>query len=226
MAKILFVDDDMDFLQVMCNYLILEMHSVDTARDGREALELLKLSRYDIVILDLNLPRVDGLAVCREYRSEGGSARVMMLTGRTDINDKVRGFDAGADDYLTKPFDSRELSARIRALLRRPIETKHDVLKLGDVCLDMQRHTVSRGGSPLQLAPKEFALLEFFMRNPNQVFSTNSLLERVWCVESEAALDAVRMAITRLRAKLGGDRTDGPIIETIHRVGYRLKVGR
>lgn len=223
MAKILIVDDDEDLAQVLSHLLVMDMHTVDVARDGAEGLSLLQLSQYDVVILDWNLPKMDGVQVCREYRSRGGNARVLMLTGRSDVTDKVKGLDFGADDYLIKPFDSRELSARVRVLLRRPLEARQDVLAMGSLSLDTQNHTVSASGKSLQMAPREFALLEFFMRNPDQVFSVDSLLARVWRVDSEAAQDAVRMSIKRLREKLA-ENEGCPEIETIYGVGYKLKL--
>jgi DNA-binding response OmpR family regulator len=168
------------------------------------------------------LPELSGIELCRQYRSRGGTAPVLMLTGKGTISDKESGFDAGADDYLTKPFHMKELSMRLRALLRRATAFTGDVLRVKDIELEPSNHRATRNGADLNLLPKEFALLEFLMRHPNQVFSAEALLSRVWASETDTTVDAVSTCIKRLRKKI--DSEDQPsLIRTVHGVGYKLQ---
>jgi len=221
MAKILLVEDDQSLAKLVRNWLSLEHHVVETVEDGEEALHRLKVSEYDLVILDWTLPKLTGVEVLKEHRRMGGQTPVLMLTGKDKISDKEEGFDAGADDYLTKPFHGKELTARIKALLRRPALLVKDLLRVGDLSLEKQNFSVHRGDNEIRLLPKEFALLEFLMRHPNQVFSAEALLERVWVSESESTVEAVTTCIKRLRRKLESDGSSSPIV-TVHGVGYKL----
>lgn len=221
MAKILIVEDDVALSESLKAWLETEMHRVDTVGDGLTALEYLKSSEYDLVILDWNLPGCEGIDVCRDYRNSGGDAYIIMLTGQSTQSHKEAGLDTGADDYVTKPFDSRELAARIRALLRRPPNINNNVVNVADLSLDMKSHQASMNGKPLKLMPLEFSLLEFMVRHPSEVFSCESLLKRVWSADSEVGLESVYTCITRLRRKLkAGGRAD--LIETVHGVGYKF----
>src|SRR5262249_466480 len=161
--------------------------------------------KYDMVVLDVNLPKLSGLDVCKQFRESGGSTPILMLTGKDAIDDKERGLDAGADDYLTKPFHLKELSASVRALLRRPNTFTGDVLRSGDLILETSTFRVSRDGEDIQLSQQEFALLEFLMRNANQVFSPEALLDRVWKSSSDVSPAAIRTHIKMLRKKLDKD---------------------
>lgn len=221
MTKILLVEDDQALSKLVRNWLSLEHHAVETVEDGEEALHRLKVSEYDLVILDWTLPKLAGVEVLKEHRRLGGQTPVLMLTGKDKISDKEEGFDAGADDYLTKPFHGKELTVRIKALLRRPPNLVKDVLRVGELVLEKENFSVRRGESEIRLLPKEFALLEFLMRHPNQVFSAEALLERVWVSESESTVEAVTTCIKRLRRKLESDGTPSPIA-TVHGVGYKL----
>lgn len=221
MAKILLVEDDQALAKLVRNWLSLEHHNVETVEDGEEALHRLKVSEYDLVILDWTLPKMAGVEVLKEHRRIGGQTPVLMLTGKDKISDKEEGFDAGADDYLTKPFHGKELTVRIKALLRRPPLLVEDVLRVGDLVLEKGNFSVRRAESEIRLLPKEFALLEFLMRHPNQVFSAEALLERVWVSESESTVEAVTTCIKRLRRKLEADGGTSPIA-TVHGVGYKL----
>jgi DNA-binding response OmpR family regulator len=221
MAKILLVEDDLALQRMLLQFLELEKHTIDTASNGQQAKDLLEMNTYELLLLDLTLPDTDGLEICKWYRDKGGLAKVMMLTGRRETADKISGLDTGADEYLTKPFDARELSARIRALLRRPESMIPDIIKMGSLELDMKERLVRKAGLALKLAPKEFAMLEFFMRNPSEVFSSDRLLNSVWHAESEATHESVRVCINRLRTKLGTG-ADVPQIETAYSVGYKL----
>jgi len=222
MAKILVVEDDLDMAGMVEDWLNFEHHVVEVVNRGDDAIDRLKFYGYDLVVLDLHLPEKSGFEVLEAYRQSGGQSPVLILTGKNAIEDKTRGLDAGADDYLTKPFNAKELSARIRALLRRPAALNSNQLVFEDLVLDPVAHKVFRSGREISLLPKEFALLEFFLRNRGQAFDTDALLDRVWKSESDSSPDTVRVTLQRLRKRI--DLEGEPsIIETKHRVGYRLR---
>ncbi len=223
MARVLLVEDDQDLVSRITKWLSLERYSVEAIGNGREALEILRESTYDFIILDWHMPELTGLEMCRYYRASGGTTPILMLTGKADIADKEAGLDAGADDYLTKPFHPRELCARLRALGRRPTARLGDELKIGGLVLDLNKYLLHRNGTEIDLLPLEFALLEFFMRNPGRVFGADVLLERVWPVNSEASPEAVRTCIKTLRRKIDIDGQPS-LIKTVHGVGYKLEV--
>lgn len=223
MAKILLVEDDLEVCEVVSDWLTDEHYTIDVVSSGSEAIERLRFDKYDVLIFDWQLPDLTGIEICKRFRSKGGNTPVLMLTGKSEITDKETGLDAGADDYLTKPFHPRELSARVRALLRRSGELKQNILTCGDIELDPQGFKVTKGGKEITLLPKEFALLEFFLRHPNQVFSPEALLDRVWSAESEASLDTIRVHITKLRGKIETEGQPSPI-KTIHRQGYKWEM--
>ena len=222
MAKILLVEDDQDLAQMVVEWLTFEHHSVELVLDGREGMDRLRLCQYDAVILDWGLPQMSGPEILRSYRSEGGTTPIIMLTGKGTIAEKETGLDAGADDYLTKPFNMKELSARVRALLRRSSGAATNVLRVGELVVDPAKYKVTRNGVEIQLLPREFALLEFLMRHPDEVFSGDALLQRVWHSESEATSEAIRTCVKRLRQKIDQD-DDTSMIQTIPRVGYKLR---
>ncbi len=222
MAKILVVEDDKELLFAVENWLVLQDYLVETVANGADAADRLKFYQYDLLVLDWELPDGSGIEILASYRASGGQMPVLMLTGKGTITDKETGFDAGADDYLTKPFNMRELSARVKALLRRPGTTGGDLLKAGDLSVDPVSHKVMRGQSEIHLHPKEFALLEFFLRHPQQVFSPEALIDHVWSSYSDASPDSIRAYITKLRAKIG-DKNKESIIRTVHGVGYRFE---
>lgn len=223
MAKILVVEDDVGVLEMLCSYLESQHHIIESAREGRQALDLLTTYEYDLVILDLNLPDMDGIEICQKYRAAGGAARTLMLTGRRSVEDKEQGFDVGADDYLTKPFDVRELNARIKALMRRSAEVTTDVLRIGEIEIDVSNHVICKNGAPVDLGRREFALLEFLMRNPNTVFSAEALLDRVWDSDVDSE-ETVKTCVYRIRAKLGlSDQP--PTIVNIRGFGYKFLPG-
>jgi DNA-binding response OmpR family regulator len=219
MAKILLVEDDRDLANLIVNVLGVERHTVDVVGDGQIAIAQLRLSKYEVIILDWMLPGISGMDVCREFRGKGGSTPILMLTSKSTPEEKETGLDAGADDYLTKPFNAKELAARIRALLRRPQTVSAKTLQIGIVTLDPKTVKVFKNGAEIHLLPKEFSLLELFMRYPNQVFSGDALLERVWAAESSASLDTVRTYIKTLRKKIDTDGS-ASLIRTVHGVGY------
>ncbi len=225
MARILLVEDDNDQATTIEEWLSSEHHNVVISCDGEEGQYRIENDSFDVIVLDWDLPKVTGLEILKRYRMKKGNTPIIMLTGKGTISDRESGLDGGADDYLTKPFSLRELSARIRALLRRPSEVKSNVLTVGKLVLDPVKYRVTKNGEEVQLLPRDFALLEFFMRNVDVVFSTDALLQRVWEDDSDATSDALRTAIKRLRKKLdeGEDETKS-VIENIPRVGYRMRL--
>jgi OmpR-family two-component system manganese-sensing response regulator len=223
MAKVLIVEDDLALQRMISDWLTLEHYNLETAADGKDAIEMLKFYQYDVVILDWQLPGMSGIEVIREYRSAGGKAPVLMLTGKSAIPDKEEGFDSGVDDYLTKPFHMKELSARLRALLRRPNTLVTEALQIGPLNMDRRTHTVLLGGKEVDLKPTEYALLEFLMRHPGQVFAPEALLDRVWSSQSDSSVDALTTCIKRLRKKITVEGQES-VIKTIYGVGYKLEL--
>lgn len=221
MAKIFLVEDDLELLGMVRSFLLLEHHTVETTSDGKEAAEHLKVFPYDVVVLDWQLPGMNGIEILQKFRSAGGKTPVILLTGKDALEDKEHGLDSGADDYLTKPFQMKELAARIRAVLRRAPQLTENELSAGDVLLDPSKYRVTKNGGTIQLLPKEFAVLEFLLRHPNQVFTPEALLDRVWKSDSEATPEALRTTIKRLRKKI--ETEEGTqLIRTVHGVGYVL----
>jgi DNA-binding response OmpR family regulator len=222
MPKVLIVDDDEDLRMVIADGLKHQKFLSEEVANGTEAKERLEASTYDLIILDWNLPDTPGIDVCRWFRSRGGSTPILMLTGRGVIGDKLTGFDAGADDYLTKPFEMRELIARLNALMRRGgMVAPTRALTLGALALDPPSHCATLDGKDIQLTPKEFDILEFFMRHPGHVFSAETILDRLWQNSTEVSPDIVRVYIKRLREKLD-KHGRGSLIKNVHSVGYKL----
>lgn len=221
--KILLVEDD-DHLASMLNAVLSDHHhTVDVASDGLSGWELAESFNYDLIVLDVMLPKLDGISLCRRLRSNRFSMPILLLTAKDSRNDKVMGFDAGADDYVVKPFDPEELAARIRALLRRKKVALPPVLEWGLLRLDPNTCSVSYAGQPLHLTPKEYGLLELFLRNTNRVFSRNAILEQLWSFEESPAEETVRAHIKGLRMKLKSVDAPADLIETVYGLGYRLK---
>lgn len=221
MPKILVIEDDSGLNRMIREWLVFERNDVDYAENGREGLEKLQCFEYDCVILDWELPEMNGIEVLQKFRSQGKPTPVLMLTGKSTIGDKEQGFDSGADDYLVKPFHMKELSARLRALMRRTQINVSQVVEAKGIRLDSGSFRVKRGDEDIQLLPKEFALLEFLMRHADQVFSAETLLNRVWSADSDATIDAITTCIKRIRKKL--DREGLPsVIKTVHGVGYKF----
>ncbi len=221
MAKILFVDDDDNLCSVLTMWLKAENHAVEAVLTGNEALERLRFYTYDLIILDWGLPDVSGLEILKEYRANSGHAPILFLTGKGAVSEITMALDSGADDYLGKPFDMKELLARIRAILRRPPRTSTDVLVAGPLILNLKTFQLTKNGSDVFIIPKEFALLEFFMKHPNEVFNIDTLMERLWPSEAEASPEVVRTYISRLRQKLESPG-EATMFHTVHRVGYKF----
>jgi len=224
MPQILFVEDDKDLATVVMEWLMADGYSVEVAHDGIAGWEFLRQYSYDVVILDWHLPGLSGPEISDQYRSAGGVAPIIMLTAKNQIAEKVEGFDSGVDDYLTKPFNLKELSARLRALLRRPQAVLTNTITNGHLELDLIKHRVLKDRIEIHLLPRDFELLEFLMRHIDEVFSTETLLQRIWGSDAEASSDALRTSIKRLRHKLDKDDNGSEsLIENIPRVGYRLR---
>ena len=221
MAKILLVEDEEAIAEPILDFLKFESHQVEAVTDGQEAILRLSLSTFDLVILDWNLPKASGIDVMTAYRRSGGQTPILMLTAKNQVANKLEGLDAGADDYLTKPFDMRELGSRIRALLRRPAQTVSPILEVESLSLDTAAHKCTLDGVEIHLLAKEFAVLEFLARNKGSVFSADDLLKRVWRSDTESGPEAVRQCIARLRKKLN-QTSSGEILKTIIGSGYKL----
>jgi diguanylate cyclase (GGDEF)-like protein len=222
--KILLIEDDESLAGLVKKTLIDQQNcTVDWAKDGYEGLELTDLFEYELILLDLNLPNLDGIQVCQELRNKGDRTPILLLTAHDTINKKVKGLDAGADDYLVKPFDFQELLARIRALLRRGNDSLLPTIEWNDLSLDPNNCQVTYRETELKLTAKEYALLELFLRNPQRIFSQSSLLDHLWPLEEIPTENAVRTQIKGLRHKLKQAGAIFDPIETIYGLGYRLK---
>jgi DNA-binding response OmpR family regulator len=222
MAKVLVVEDNRELASMINDWLVFEHYEVEFAYTGSDGMEMLQHYLYDAIILDWELPNKSGIEICRDFRSSGKMTPILMLTGKSEIDDKEMGLDAGADDYLTKPFHMKELGARLRAIIRRAANAPSNVLKAGDIELNPTTFEVTKCGAPIDLLKREFALLEFFMRNPNRVFSAEALLDRVWTSESDATAEALRTTLGRLRKKIDTPAAVS-LIKTVHGVGYKLQ---
>lgn len=218
--RILAVEDEADLVAALRVGLVRAGYAVDAAPDVDSALEKLSVNEYDLVLLDLMLPDGDGFAVCRAIRAVPGGPRILMLTARDRLADRVRGLDEGADDYLVKPFALPELLARIRALLRRE-DSGTSVVTVGELRLDTARFEAFRGERPLRLTSKEFGVLHYLMTRPGRVVPAEELLEHVWDEHADPFTNTVRVTVGSLRRKVTGD--DAPLIETVIRQGYRLR---
>jgi DNA-binding response OmpR family regulator len=224
-GRILVVEDDPRIAEFIHEGLTLEGYNVTVAGDGESGLLGVRNNRPDLVILDVVLPGLDGFEICRRLRAEGRDVPILMLTARQEVTDKVTGLDAGADDYLTKPFDFYELLARIRALLRRrPVSEIKPVLRHSDLVMDTESREVWRGRRRLRLTAKEYALLEFFLQHPRQVLTRDLIYERVWGYDFEGESNIIDVYVRYLRQKLeaGGEPR---ILQTVRGVGYALREG-
>ncbi|HEY9676931.1 MAG TPA: response regulator transcription factor [Drouetiella sp.] len=224
MAKILLAEDDKDLHNILRSFLTFEHHMVESSFTGEDADEKLSISDYDLLVLDWDLPGKSGIELVNFVRGRGSIVPILMITGKTSIAEKMQGLDTGADDYLTKPFNIQEFGARIRALLRRGAQaaTPNNTLTISGISIDTTRHRVTKNGVTVNLLPKEFQLLEFFVRHPNHVFTQEALIAKVWPSDTEATAEALRSTIKRLRKKID---PDAEILKTVHGVGYILEAG-
>jgi DNA-binding response OmpR family regulator len=221
--RILLVEDDERIAIALAETLRDRQYLVDIAADGEAGWELIEAFPYELILLDVMLPKLDGISLCQRLRRAGYMTPVLMLTARDTSNDKVMGLDAGADDYVVKPFDLAELAARIRALLRRGKETLPPVLEWEQLCLDPSSCEVTYAGHRLHLTPKEYKLLELFLRNSRQVLSRSTILDHLWSYEDPPGEEAVKVHIKDLRKKLRRVGAPPDFIETVYGLGYRIK---
>lgn len=200
--RILVVEDEIDLQEAIAEGLRMEGYAVDTCSNGEDAYELAYVENYDLVILDLNLPKMDGLKVLEKIREENNELKVLILSARSSVNDKVKGLDIGANDYLTKPFEFAELEARIRNLLRRKFVQENSLLSCGNINIDLSKRTAFVDEKELILTKKEFALLEYFLLNQEKVVSQEELIEHVWDGNADSFSGAIRVHIATLRKKM------------------------
>jgi len=221
--RVLVVEDSRRLAGIVKRGLLEEGYAVDNAYDGEEAEYMAETTPFDVIILDIMLPKKDGLAVCRDLRAKNVNTPILMLTAKDSVEDKVIGLDSGADDYLVKPFAFSELLARIRALLRREVLPKVQKYQIGDLSLDPQSREVWRDGAQLELTAKEYAILEYFMRRPNAVVTRTMLGESVWDYEFDGLSNIIDVYVRRIRQKIDREG-QASLIQTVRGAGYRLRV--
>ena len=222
--RILVIEDDRKVAGFIQKGLTEEQYAVDVCDNGADGLFWAKEYAYDVILLDIMLPKKDGISVCRELRASGMTTPVIMLTARDTVDDKIKGLDVGADDYLAKPFSFGELLARIRALLRRSQDYKTPLLKLADLEVDPASHKVTRDGKEITLTGKEYALLEYLLRNQGRVLTETLIIEHVWDMNYEPGTNVLNVYIHHLRSKIDKE-FDQKLLHTIRGAGYVLKAG-
>ena len=224
MTKVLVVEDDPGILRTVADNLRFEQYDVTTATDGETAYALYERDQPDLIVLDLMLPRMSGLELCRKLRADDVQIPVLMLTARSQEADRIRGLDLGGDDYVTKPFSMPELMARVRALLRRTMTAPGapDALKFGQAQVDFERYAAHRRGRPVEMTRKEFALLRFLASRKNTVVTRDEILNKVWGLESYPVTRTVDNHIASLRSKLESNPAHPAHIQTVHGVGYKF----
>jgi DNA-binding response OmpR family regulator len=221
--RVLIVEDEVRLAQLVKKGLIEEGFAVDLARDGEEGKYMAEINakEYDLIMLDVDMPKIDGLTLCRHLRDQKNNTPILMLSALSSLEDRVRGLDCGADDYLTKPFAFRELYSRIHALIRRSKQEKTPTLKIADLTMDPIRHSVSRSDQEIKLTPKEFSILEFLLRHKNSLVTRTMLIEHVWDYNFDSLSNVVDVFVASLRRKV--DRGQKiKLIKTIHGVGYKI----
>jgi two-component system, OmpR family, response regulator QseB len=220
--KILIVEDDNRIAQPLAEDLQHQNHAVDVALDGELGWDCVQVADYDLILLDVMLPKLDGISLCKRIRQRESNVYILMLTARDTTQDKVIGLDAGADDYLIKPFELEELSARIRALSRRSREVQQSTLSYGNLELDPGNLSVRYGEIALDLTPKEYMILELFLKKPNQVLTRTAILDHLWTFDQVSGEQTVKTHLTNLRRKLKDVGASRKFIETVYGLGYRL----
>lgn len=221
--RVLVVEDEHKIANSIKKGLEQESYAVDVAYNGHDGYDLARGEEYDILILDILLPGIDGIEVCRKLRVDGIHTPIIMLTAKGQIEDKVTGLDSGADDYITKPFAFEELLARLRALKRRPTQTKNTVLQIDDLELNTTRFEVKRGNNKITLSNKEYALLEYFLRHPNIIITKEQIINHVWNYDANVLENSVEVYVKHLRDKIDKPFRDKPdLIHTVRGFGYKM----
>ncbi|MEH2114943.1 response regulator transcription factor [Nostoc sp.] len=220
--RILIVEDDDRIAKPLAEFLRRQHHIVDITTDGLAAWEWSQSELYELMLLDLMLPKLDGITLCKRLRAASSNILILMLTARDTTDDKIIGLDAGADDYLVKPFELKELAARIRALARRTPEIRPQILIHGDLQLDPATQQVTYTGNIISLTPKEYMILEYFLRNPNQIITRSAILDKLWDFDKSSGERSIKTHITNLRNKLRASGSSEDLIENIYGIGYRL----
>ncbi len=220
--RVLVVEDERRLAAIIKRGLLEEDYSVDTVYDGEEAAYMAETTPYDLIILDIMLPKKDGIEVCKELRQKKVNAPILMLTARDSVEDRVKGLDSGADDYLVKPFAFSELLARARALLRREGRPRTAALQVGDLVMDTLTREVRRGQRKIELTAKEYSILEYFMRHPNIVITRTMIEENAWDYEFDSMSNIIDVYVRRLRSKIDAEGEES-LIQTVRGAGYRLR---
>ncbi|NET32758.1 MAG: response regulator transcription factor [Cyanothece sp. SIO1E1] len=220
--RILLVEDDVRLAETLAEALTDQRYVVDVVHDGEAGWQQVKTLNYDLLLLDVMLPELDGISLCHRLRSHGFRLPILMLTACDTLNDEINGLDVGADDYIVKPVDLQKLFARIRALLRRGNVTSSPILEWGDLNLNPSTYEVNYGQTPIHLTPKEYAILELLLRNGRRVLSRSVMIEHAWSLESPPDEHTVKVHIRGLRQKLKAAGAAEDVIETVHSMGYRL----
>jgi DNA-binding response OmpR family regulator len=221
--RLLLIEDDKRIAKPIKTELQFQNYVVEIAGDGEQGLDLAQKTEYDLILLDLLLPKLDGVSVCNKLRMHGYNRPILMMTALSSTHDKVLGLDSGADDYIVKPFELEELSARVRALLRRGVAQGSPRLTWGELTVDPARCAASVRSKPVSLTPTEYRILTFFLRHPNETFSKEALLQRLWLPEDNLGDDLVKSHMKGLRRKLKDAGLTQDLIETVYGFGYRLK---
>lgn len=221
--RILVVEDDVQLADVLTDALSDQQYAVDLAKDGESAMEWINTLTYDLIVMDITLPKLDGISLCKRLRDRGLSLPILMLTARDTIADKIIGLDAGADDYMVKPFDLQELMARVRALIRRATPEASAILTWGQLQINAVKHEVHYEGQEFFPTPKEYALLELLVSNGRRVMSRAGIIDRLWPLQDSPTEEAVKSHIKALRSKLKSVNAPDDLIETVHGLGYRMK---
>ena len=220
--RLLVIEDEHRKAQALKEGLEQESYAVDVCHDGEDGYNTVSADEYDLIILDVMLPGMDGIEVCRKLRAEGNHTPILMLTAKDQNHDIVHGLDAGADDYLPKPFSFEVLLARVRALMRRPNESIGEILKVGELTLNTNTHEVKRSGQSIKLSSKEYSLLEYMLRNKGQVLSKNNIMSHVWDFDANILPNTVEVFVAYVRAKVDKPFKDAELIQTVRGFGYKI----
>lgn len=225
MSKLLLIEDDQILSTFIKQFLVAKKFEVDVVLDGTQGLEWLQQQNYAVAIIDWDLPGTNGMEIIQQFRKGGGQTPIIMLTKRSKVADKVTGFETGADDYLAKPFELDELHARLTSLMRRPPVIKDSRVNIGALTIDLHNRVATVRGQQIELSRKEFAILELLAVNPEHLFSSDAIMDKVWSTESDGSIWAVRTHIARIRSKIGAiDDDTAQLIKTLYGQGYKMEL--